>query len=206
MRFELNKKYVFFAFQHTYDNGKTVEKPFAFPTTDLDVEIKDVTFIEATCVHHEKVPCHWDTSENKELKYDGFLFDWNGLEGRNQYPNASYGQMDDSADGQINFLNAYSKIKPVDDIVKDDHYIEYHLFTRHMENIERGIHQLGKATWDGAPEKLQKLEARKAMFIEALKTQLNKGVLIEQFSVTTESGKVIAPEGMKRVTIIDLDK
>lgn len=206
MRFELNKKYVFFAFQHKFNNGRAIEKPFAYPTTDLDVEILDVTFIEATCVHHEKVPCHWDTSENKELKYDGFLFDWNGLEGRNQFPNASYGQMDDSADGQINFLNAYAKTKTIDEITNSDCYVEYHLFTRHMENIERGLHQLSKATWDGAPEKLKALEARKAMFLEALKTQLNKGVHIEQFSVTTDSGKVIAPEGMKRVTIIDLDK
>lgn len=206
MRFELNKKYVFFAFQHKYNNGNPVEKAHAFPTTDLDVEILDVKFIEATCVHHEKVPCHWDTSENKELKYDGFLFDWNGLEGRNQFPNASYGQMDDSADGMLNFLNAYYQTKTVDEIIADDCYVEYHLFTRHMENIERGLHQLAKAKWDGAAERLAKLEARKAMFLEALKTQLNKGVHIEQYSVTTDSGKVIAPEGMKRVTIVDLDK
>lgn len=204
MRFELNKKYVFFAFQHKFNNGRAIEKPFAYPTTDLDVEILDVTFIEATCVHHEKVSCHWEPEGEK--KYDGFLFNWNGLEGRNQFPNASYGQMDDSADGQINFLNAYAKTKTIDEITNSDCYVEYHLFTRHMENIERGLHQLAKATWDGAPEKLKALEARKAMFLEALKTQLNKGVHIEQYSVTTDSGKVIAPEGMKRVTIIDLDK
>lgn len=62
---------------------------------DIDIRMLQVT-------EHHKVPNHWGDKE--DLCSDGFLLkDVEGKEWRNQYPTASYGQMDDSNDWRFWF-------------------------------------------------------------------------------------------------------
>ena len=61
-----------------------------------------IQLMSATCIEHHKVPTEWDA----ELSNDGFVFSETegeslGRKWHNQYPRASYGQLDDSNDYRI---------------------------------------------------------------------------------------------------------
>lgn len=83
---------------HYVDNGKRrVNLHFMAPFPNI-VEVDQLTFRELTITEHHKVPGEWDD----EPKHDGFhAVDSEGLVWHNQYPRASYGQMDDTADGDF---------------------------------------------------------------------------------------------------------
>lgn len=92
-------------------------------------ELVGVNFKKLTCKEHHRVPGDWDD----EIKYDGYIFSEtkDGKEElyNNQYPRASYGQTDDSANWMI-----------IDHTTDDHHY--YRDASKHMEIILRGIHDL----------------------------------------------------------------
>ena len=64
-----------------------------------------IQLMSATCIEHHKVPTEWDA----EPSNDGFVFaetegDSVGRQWHNQYPRASYGQLDDSNDYRISIV------------------------------------------------------------------------------------------------------
>lgn len=204
MRFELNKSYVFFAFQHRFAARTTpIEKAHAYPTTDLDVEIVDVKFINAVCTEHHKVHNSYD--DKQEKKYDGFIFEHDNLKARNQYPTAEYGQMDDSGDRRINFLHSYFEKyeQDIDKIIAADVYLDFHLFTNHMESLERGLFKLKE---NGELELLKKLQARKKMFCDELAKQLNMEIVVTPLRWKKTDGTYIEPDGMFEVNLKELSK
>jgi len=204
MRFELDKKYVFFAFQFKFEGRNTpLEKAHSYPTTDLSVDIVDVKFIEAVCKEHHKVAC--DYGDENDKKYDGFIFECDGVQAHNQYPKASYGQMDDSADRKISFFTAlYEKFGgDCEALTNADEYLEYSLFTNHMENLERGLHNFKEK---GDEVAYQKLLARKKLFTDALAKQLNKEIKLLPFFARFKDGRNEPVDGFYTVELVDLCK
>lgn len=194
MRFNLNETYVFFMYQIQFTGHKTpIPKPHAFPTLDLDCEILDVKFIEAKCVEHHKVG--WDQDPESEKKYDGFVFEYDGMKGHNQYPCASYGQMSDGADRMVSFMHHYyeslgQSFEKLDEL---DVYFEYQLFSNHIAKLEQAIQRLQKESVND--KSIPKLVARKELFLGALKEQLGMEVEIfpHEFK-KTDGSKVSYPE------------
>lgn len=92
-------------------------------------EFVGVKFKKLLCKEHHRVPGDWDD----EVKYDGFIFS-ETIDGKeelynNQYPRASYGQLDTSGDYKI-----------IDHTTDD-----YYMFTdaeKALETILRGIPEL----------------------------------------------------------------
>lgn len=205
MRFELNKKYVFFAFQFKFAGRKDpIEKAHAYSTTDLSVDIVDVKFIEAVCKEHHKVASEYDEKE-QDKKYDGFIFECDGMQAHNQYPKASYGQMDDSADRKISFFTAlYNKFGgDFEALTNADEYLEYSLFTNHMETLERGLHNFKEKGDEAA---YQKLLARKKLFTDALAKQLNKEIKLSPYFARFKDGREEHVNGFYSVELVDLCK
>lgn len=97
-----------------------------FPWKD---ELVGVSFKKLTCKEHHRVPGDWDD----EIKYDGFIFSEtkDGKEElyNNQYPRASYGQLDDSANWMI-----------IDHTTDDYHW--YRDAGKQLEIVLRGIKEL----------------------------------------------------------------
>lgn len=134
MRYEIGK--VIFAVHftikdHTGMQRQMFNRPHMYRDND---EIESISILKLTVVEHHKV----STAYSDEKNCDGFiLIDSKGEKWNNQYPRASYGQMDDSADG--NFL----KDVPEGWTMKDfDNYkspLEYYDLERFMSNLDRFI-------------------------------------------------------------------
>jgi len=97
-----------------------------FPWADEFVGVK---FKKLLCKEHHRVPGDWDD----EIKYDGFIFS-ETVDGKeeiyhNQYPRASYGQLDDSGNWKI-----------IDHTTDDFHF--YQDAEKALETILRGVKEL----------------------------------------------------------------
>ena len=66
-------------------------------------ELRSINILPLTCIEHHRVPGEWDD----KIEHDGFVFqDEQGQRWANQYPRASYGQLDDSQDRMVHrYLN-----------------------------------------------------------------------------------------------------
>ncbi len=208
MRFNLNQKYVFFAFQFKFEGRKDpIEKAHAYPTTDLSVDIVDVKFIEAVCKEHHKVASEYDDKE-QDKKYDGFIFEHEGMQAYNQYPRASYGQMGDSADRKISFFYAmFEKFGgDCDALTNSDQYLEYSLFTTHMEHLERALWSLNPENGGTDLGLYEKLQARKELLVKALAEQLNKEIKLSPYFARFKDGRKEHVNGFYTVELVDLSK
>jgi len=136
MRYNVGQKYIFINIQFT-------APAMCFGSTYLPWmdKLDGIELIELTCAEHRQVPGEWDD----EIKYDGFRFrDTENRLWNNQWPRASYGQLDDSAD---------RRAKPDFDTWKENRtedelrgiYRKYMSTTdvcTYLQNVERGIAKL----------------------------------------------------------------
>jgi len=158
-----------------------------------------VEVLELTCVAHHKVP----TDYSDELRCDGYIFEdaaknsW-----YNQYPKASYGQIDDSNDGYVRKTgDTKSYMKP------------HTKAERFMDNILRGVHDFQGHSKNlpnddidaiGSLEKAYSL----AIFFAQVREQIEKlgyGVEIAPVSFTNGEGVVTVIPSMLE-TIITKNK
>jgi len=96
MRFEVGKSYVF-----VQDVVVNYRYGLYLP---WEQNLLRQNILICKCVEHHKVPGDWED----ELKYDGFKFqDQNGKVWDNQYPKASYGQLDDSNNGILHAADRF---------------------------------------------------------------------------------------------------
>lgn len=93
-----DKVWVFGVKAHFTDGGKRRYNLHYMAPHPRWVQIERLVFQELTIEEHHKVAWEW----GGEAKYDGFIArDADGRVWHNQYPQASYGQMDDTADGDF---------------------------------------------------------------------------------------------------------
>lgn len=91
MRYTVGNEYLFISIDFT---DKIEERSFSRLFIPWMHNLKSINTLRLKCESHHKVA--WE--QGGEKKYDGFIFkDRCGVQYNNQYPNASYGQLDDSA-------------------------------------------------------------------------------------------------------------
>lgn len=141
MRYQVNDKLIGF-FAH---NLKNVSYPFPSKyNPNVTSEMPEIVFAELVVKEHHKVPSSWDNKPEPDLVHDGYLLeDKDGVVYRNQYPRASYGQMDDGADGEFTWGAPWknslisSKVTnfPCDGVTKwEDKPLGYTLLTRYLDS------------------------------------------------------------------------
>ena len=120
-----------------------------FPWED---KLEAINIKKLICKEHHRVPGEWDD----EIKYDGYIFsevvDGNEVLFNNQYPRASYGQIDDSSNWTIM------------DHTTDD-FCFYKDASKFLDTIQRGIKELKDSNPDWT-EALQKHYDEVAKLIE----------------------------------------
>lgn len=100
-----------------------------FPWTDKLISLE---VLALTCKEHCKVG--WDQEAGGEPKYDGFIFeDQQGRVWHNQYPKASYGQIDDSQ----NWI-----VRPGWETEGEDLYLYATEAEIYLERLQRGARDL----------------------------------------------------------------
>lgn len=131
-------------------------------------ELKSIELIKLTCTEHHRVPGDW----SDEVQYDGFRFvDEKGAVWNNQYPRASYGQLDDSANWRVHPDFDGLKATLNDDQVREvlSKYMSVTDVTMYLENILRGLGSLKSELTDA--RKQDEPSARRdelPVFIEAV--------------------------------------
>lgn len=153
-RFNVGQEYVFF--QIKIEQGKGRFGSAYCPW--LGDKLKSVSMVVLTCTEEHAVTN--GGSEEKDCK--GYFFkDQDGNAWVNQYPTASYGQLDDTADGyvrrwfkddEITKEDADAFLKTPDGQIWDDHF--WHPFykaDRLMRDVDRGFKHV--------PEHTKELEA-----------------------------------------------
>lgn len=114
-------------------------------------KLEEIIITPLMCVHHEKVYGDWDDPEKEQPKHDGFIFEDQVTSKiyHNQYPRASYGQLDDSNNWIARcphdfFVRLTHLESHVDNILrglrqfkKDGHVNEHDLLKAHLEEIEK---------------------------------------------------------------------
>lgn len=104
--------------------------PLYLPWKD---KLEKIDIIKLTCKEHHRIPGDWDD----EIQHDGFIFtgEVDGVERtyNNQYPRASYGQLDDSNNWRIS------------DFTEDGDIVTYTDAGRMLSNINNGVRELKKS-------------------------------------------------------------
>jgi hypothetical protein len=94
LRFVVGETYTFA--RTVYERtDKDIFSPLYMPWLD---KLTEIQVINLECVEHHKVG--WEHAPD-DKKYDGFFKDQDGNLWANQYPRASYGQLDDSGDRHV---------------------------------------------------------------------------------------------------------
>lgn len=128
MRFELNQQVLFINVDYEATSPR-----FGALYHPWEDKLNAVTIGSFTCVEHHKVPGEWDD----EVKYDGYVFhDKDGKRWNNQYPRASYGQLDDSNNWRI---------WPTEESDRQPDKL-YYMTTldSYLENVLRGVRDMKK--------------------------------------------------------------
>lgn len=116
--------------------------------------LKSIETYRLICAEHHAVADQQDPNEEK--KYDGFVFvQEDGTRWHNQYPKASYGQLDDRQDYRVRRDPTCRKST----MTRDELLEQFGAFTdarAYLEDLYQGIHELKRA---GADEKAEALES-----------------------------------------------
>lgn len=116
---------------HTGMQRKMFNRPYVYRDND---DIESISIIKLTVTEHHKV----STGYTDEKNCDGFILtDSKGEKWNNQYPHASYGQMDDSADGD--FLKDIPKGWTTEEFDNYKYPLEYYDLERFMSSLDRFI-------------------------------------------------------------------
>jgi hypothetical protein len=92
MRYQLNERVI--GIRVRFEPSEPRFSSLYYPDTD---KLLGIDLVEMKVIKHEKVA--WDQDPNEEPKYDGYVLEEpDGTLHHNQYPKASYGQIDDSMD------------------------------------------------------------------------------------------------------------
>lgn len=131
MRYQIGQKIpvISFLLKGERPDGSTYERP-AVHYMPWDEQVVSSEIVYLTVKEHHKVPNAYDQSG--ELSCDGYILETGeGERWFNQYPRASYGQLDDSGDRHFHRENW-----------KDYKYRHYVALFHYMENLLRGEAQL----------------------------------------------------------------
>ena len=170
--------------------------------------LKEIVLYELRCLEHHKVA--WDQDPHGEKKHDGFVFldETENRRWTNQYPTASYGQLDDSADRRVvrdhdelmdihgdadTAIQAYPSNEVfwgISDILKT---IEDVLSATNSESIS----YLG----DNMEQEMRALDAFKIQLIEAVQKKSGKVVDIRPWVFTKKTGGTHSVPGVLQATL-----
>lgn len=170
MRYTPGQKVPFIKVDFTPAERNLFRRPY-FPWCDT---LNSIEMRLLVCVEHHKVPGDWED----EVKYDGFIFkDMEGKEWYNQYPRASYGQLDDSQNTTVRSKDAVDLSFMTD-------------FEVYLSSIYRGIDAL---TGDEA----KSLQDFADSLVDKLKVDFGLGVVIKKHPLFAK---------WRDVEIVELDK
>lgn len=206
MRYNVGQKYVFINIQFVPSSMRFGN--LYLPWCD---ELKSIELLKLTCTEHHRVTDEW----SDEAEHDGFRFvDEKGAVWDNQYPRASYGQLDDSANWRVRpdfegmkaalskdqIFEMFSKYRDTTDV------------TKYLENITRGLESLKSELADD--RKQDEPSTRRdelPVFIEALQKHYDEviGLLKAQGVTATVGPRVFkntdgterASDVLKKVTL-----
>lgn len=198
MRFQLQMLYFFIRIQ--FEPGSARFGSLYLPWED---KLTSLRILSAKCIEHHKVPGEWDDV----IQYDGFVFEETddcvmpghpyvaGRRWHNQYPRASYGQLDDSNDRRIRPAILSSTTKDHDEIDKiildneeefGDGYGSFEYVPAFLSRLDRAIRQTEPDFLAGnAPP----LDPEKKAMLQALYDQIvailaEKGYVVENGPTT----------------------
>lgn len=130
LRYNPNTKHLFIHLNFTMKNLR-----FGSMYLPWEDELHSIDILEVECVEHHKVA--WDQDPDGKKEHDGFVFkDDDGRIWHNQYPRASYGQIDDSQNWVI---RPGWEGRTVEDCRQ--YFTDVEKF---LENVQRGLHELSK--------------------------------------------------------------
>lgn len=142
--------------------------------------VTKIEIVKLHCAEHHRV--RWDCDENDaEPKYDGFVFtDDTDMRWYNQYPSASYGQLDDSA----NWIATRSK--PLGDDDPWYNYTQVEVYLRRLgDGVKHFIREDSTASEEEMKTRVVAAEGLQAHFDEIvalLKEQFGMSVKTEPYS------------------------
>lgn len=126
LRFNVGQSYLFIYIDFTQNSPRFGGTYVPWLDTLNKIEV-----VELKCAEHHKVRYEFDEADAKK-KYDGFIFaNAEGVVYHNQYPVASYGQLDDSGDRQV---------RPAK-FNEEDPFLSYELATYRLGEIYNAIHK-----------------------------------------------------------------
>jgi hypothetical protein len=134
MRYTIGRKYIFIHEQAKLKPKQNMVTPFPCVFKPWEDEMENQRILVLTCAEHHKVRNTWAKPED-EPDCDGFIFlDAEGGKWYNQYPTASYGQVDDSADGRVMWSGWDKEVDQ-----RSDRFFMFEDLGRKLESMSRGI-------------------------------------------------------------------
>lgn len=185
MRFEVNELILLVGvnFTMTGFDGRRGDRGFTFRIPQPNDIINEIKFVESTVKEHHKVPGEWDD----EAKYDGFIFDVQGVRGTNQYPRAAYGQMSDAQNWVISTADDLYHNKYNEDFDKLEASNEIYYYTtasNAFDIIKRGIRQFTESKNE---DYVERLKEHLELFTKALNDQFPQ-YKIEEKEIIKDTG------------------
>lgn len=142
MRFEIGQQVPFINVKYHKKPNSNNGFSFLFDPRIHDLDSVEVKLLEV--IEHHNVP--WDQDPTGEKKHHGFVFkELNSTEEQiwhNQYPMASYGQMNDSADRVVTRRKTHLKLEEIAKFSKEqaDYWMEnWNQALPFISNIKRAI-------------------------------------------------------------------
>lgn len=161
--------------------------------------LPEISFVELTVKEHHKVPNEWDESKPPKLEYDGFiLVGPNDVPYVNQYPRASYGQLDDRADGRFHVSNEYwrenlnGKLEAFD-LKQRQAGERWNGPIVETNDLRRYLDELGTFLFNDWPKQKERGDLREGAEQDVAKLQLMYDTVIEQFEKQT-GNKIIVQD------------
>ena len=198
MRYQVGSDYYFIHVAYTAGDSAVRMTDLFLPWQD---ELHEIRVRKLTCKEHHKVPGDWDD----EKKYDGFIFvDEDGAQWNNQYPVASYGQIDTSRDRFVQKAHADEEIDGFDraalwEAIRGEwdacNFIDGILRSLNPRSLE----YLG----DGEVEKIAAMEKFKDQVIEKLEKVSGKKVVIAPWEITRNDGRVDTVKAVLRSKLLE---
>lgn len=149
-------------------------------------KLENIELKKLRCEEHHRVPGNWDD----EVKHDGFIFvEYDGTTTtryRNQWPRASYGQLDTSMDykvidnnsGELTFYTDAEEylsniLRGIRDLKKEEKQKEVDALQAHFDEVVKLIEELGHKA-EVKPVEFKKLDGTVETHDDILETVISK--------------------------------